>query len=281
MFKKIVVSTLMSAIIIGLSGCGGAPKPVIKQLQKVKPMVIEFPKVDPITLKEITIKNLDFSNEIVQLSKYRKYKTFGNYNSLRYSNGVKTNKYNTMYSIKYIRRTDGRSGLLGESIVSFNFMYEIKNNTITFKYPSSYKYLPDDSFIAPNKPVDKLSNLENDSKYIFSRLNTLYISKKFKLSGEINSNYPAQSIYANFKRMVGNYSYRNNERITESKKQNTFNLKVNGKKLPLYVEVFPYREGSKVKYSTTLPYKITQNGSSLTKQNIEDIKTQIFNIINN
>jgi len=150
---------------------------------------------------------------------------------------------------------------------------------VGFTYSTSKKELVS-SLGSTGSAIGSDTEINSDVEHIFSKLNTLYISRSFKLQEEINSKYPAQSIYANFKRMVGNYSYRNNEHITESKKQNTFNLNVNGKNLPLYVEVFPYREGSKVKYSTTLPYKITQNGSDLTKQDIENIKSQIAKIVN-
>jgi len=273
MLKKIITSTLISAIVVGLSGCGEVPKPVTKQLQKVKPMVIEFPKVDPITLKEININSLNFSNEIVKLSKYKEYHFSSRYESIRYYHGLKVNKHNNMYSLKYIKRTEGRTGLLRESLASFNFMYKIKDNTITFNYPNNYQHIEGSSLMVTGRPLDKLSNLENDSKNIFSKLDTLYINKRFNLSGETNSKYPEESIYANFKRILGEYSNHN-------KKQKVFKLKFNDKSIPLLVEIFPYREGSKVKYSATLPYKITQNGSSLTKQDIKDIETKISKIIN-
>ena len=279
MIKRIVASALLSAIVIGLSGCSAAPKPISKALIKIEPMTVEFPKIDPVTLEQLSFANLDFSNQITELSKYKKYRLVKRYDSLRDYKGVQTKKHNNVYSISYINRTQGSGSYMHESIATFDIMFEEKDNVITFKYPSSYQYIEETGFIA-NPLLSSLDNLENDSKKIFSKLNTISISKHISFKGEINSKYPAQSIYANFKRMVGNYSYRNNEKITESKKQNTFNLNVNGKNLPLYVEVFPYREGSKVKYSTTLSYRITQNGSNLTKQDIDNIKVKIAQIVN-
>jgi len=278
MLKNLIISTLTSIIVITMSGCGEAPKPVTKQLIKVQPIKITFPKVDPITEEKISLNNLNLTNFITKLSKYKRYRHVSNYKSLRYYRGVRVEDHKNIISISYINELIA-SSLHEESKATFDFLYEKKDNILIFQYPVSYTYIKEGSF--PVQPLlDSLENLEADSKNIFSQLKNLSLDKKYKLIGEINSDFPATSIYANFKRMLGNYSYSGNEKISESKKQNTFNLNVKGKNVPLYVEVFPYREGSKVKYSTVIPYKISQEGSSLTKQDIDDIKAKITKIVN-
>ena len=278
MLKNLIISTLTSIIVITMSGCGEAPKPVTKQLIKVQPIKITFPKVDPITEEKISLNNLNLTNFITKLSKYKRYRHVSSYKSLRYYRGVRVKDHKNIISISYINELIA-SSLHEESKATFDFLYEKKDNILIFQYPVSYTYIKEGSF--PVQPLlDSLENLEADSKNIFSQLKNLLLDKKYKLIGEINSDFPATSIYANFKRMLGNYSYSGNEKISESKKQNTFNLNVKGKNVPLYVEVFPYREGSKVKYSTVIPYKISQEGSSLTKQDIDDIKAKITKIVN-
>jgi len=283
MIKKIVTGALISVAVIGLSGCVGAdPKPTITQLKPMKPVVITLPENDPLSTEKLQITHLNITSQIQGLSRFEKYRR---YNCPSYCDyrGLLIEQNNNQLIFDYTRETtygNGERSIMKQNHTVFNMPYSIDKNTLTFNFPNTSKKELISSLGSTGSPIGSDSAIQNDFKQIFSKLDTLYFAKNFKLQEEINSSYPAESIYANFKRMVGNYSYRNNEKITESIKQNTFNLNVNGKNLPLYVEVFPYREGSKVKYSTTLPYKITQNGSDLTKQDIDNIKSQIAKIVN-
>jgi len=276
MLKNIIISTFISAIVIMMSACGEAPKPVTKQLIKVQPIKITFPKVDPITEEKISLNNLNLTTFITKLSKYKRYRHVSSYKSLRYYQGLKIEDHKNIISISYINELIA-SSLHEESKATFDFLYEKQDNILIFKYPVSYTYIREGSF--PVRPLlDSLENLEADSKNIFSQLKNLSLDKKYKLIGEINSDFPAKSIYANFKRMLGNYSYREN--VSESKKQSTFKLTIKDQYIPLHIEVFPYREGSKVKYSALIPYKISQEGSTLSKQDIASIKEEIKKIVN-
>jgi len=280
MLKKIGIATLLSAVVIGLSGCGGkTPKPVIKQLTQVKPITVTFPKVDPVTMEQLTLNKFNFSNQILKFSSYKPLHVYGRtIDGFQQRKGVSVIKQNDIYSIHYDKGNYSDE----KSTAVFNIMHSQKDNSITFKYPTTYTYVKKSlTWSPPIDFLDSLSKLEADSKKIFSKLNTITISKKYNLNGEVNSKYPALSIYSNFKRILGNYSYRyNNESLSQLKRKNTFSLRVNGKSVPLYIEVYPYREGSKVKYSATLPYTITTEGSNLTKQDIESLKAQIAKIIN-
>lgn len=281
MLKKIVSSILVSVVVIGFSGCE-APKPAITQLRSVKPIEITLPDNDPVSGKKLQISNLNITTQIQALSSYIEYHSYDCPSYCSYK-GLLVTKHNSLIKLDYTVETTYSSGerrIMAQNHTVFDMPFSIKDNTLTFNFPSTSKKESVSSLGITPSPLDSDNELQNDMKQIFKKLNTLYISKSFKLEGEINSKYPAQSIYANFKRMVGNYTYSNNEKITESKKQNTFNINVNGKNLPLYIEVFPYREGSKVKYLTTLTYKITQHGSDLTKQDIENIRTEIAKIVN-
>lgn len=282
MLRKIITSALISVSIIGLSGCGGDPKPIITQLKPIEPVVITLPENDPLTGEKLQITSLNELSQIQAFSKFREYRR-GNCPSYCDYRGLLIVKHNNQITLDYTIETTYSGGgrrIMKQNHTVFDVPYSIKENVLTFNYPTTSKKELTSSFGLTPDPIGSDSALQNDVKQIFSKLNTLHFAKEFKLQEEINSQYPAQSIYANFKRMLGNYSYRSKEKISESIKENTFNLNVNGNDLPLYIEVFPYREGSKVKYSTTLPYKITQNGSDLTKQDIDNIKSQIAKIVN-
>jgi len=283
MIKKIVTGALISVAMVGLSGCGGAdPKPIITQLKPMKPVVITLSEKDPVSTEKLQISNLNIISQIQGFSRFKEYRRYKCPSYCKYA-GLLIEKHNNQLIFDYTRETtygNSERRIMKQNHTVFNMPYSIDKNTLTFNFPTTSKKELISSLGLTGNPIGSDSAIQNDIKQIYSKLSTLHFSKSFKLQGEINSKYSAQSIYANFKRMVGNYSYKNTEKITESKKQNTFNLNVNGKNLPLYVEVFPYREGSKVKYSTVLPYQITHNGSSLTKQDIENIKTQIAKIVN-
>ena len=280
MLKKIVSSALISTIIIGFNGCGSAPKPAIVNLKPEKPISVIFPKINPLTGKNV--KLIDFSSQLQKFSTIYPYHSEHSNGFTRDYSGLKVKKKNDIYEFTYANE---RIILKDKNIYTkTNTIFKVSatenSNQLIFKLPLTAKTEVKTLFTDSSKLLWKTDMLQKDIKHIFSKANFLSIPKRYQLVGEVNSKYPANSIYANFKRILGNYSYKYSEIINKSKKQNTFNLKFNGKNLPLYVEVFPYREGSKVKYSTTLPYKITQNGSSLTKQDIKDIQTKISKIIN-
>jgi len=51
--------------------------------------------------------------------------------------------------------------------------------------------------------------------------------------------------------------------------------------LPLYVEVYPYRNGSKATYLVDLPYTIdSKGGMSINNKDIDVIKDKIEQIVN-
>ena len=286
MSKIIVTSALISVAVIGLSGCGSRSG-AVNQLSRVDSVTIVFPKKDPLTMDKFQIRNgADFSTQLRMLSDYEGYKRLHCSKDFCDYKGLKVNKNNNIYTFNYVNETLLNSGntYSGNTYTKTNTLFNVHatqvSNTITFNFPLTSTKEVETFLNASSSALGSEIRLETDMKKIFSKLNTIPINKYYALNEEINSKYPAQSIYANFKRMIGKYSYRSNERISESKKANTFNLKVNGQSLPLHVEVFPYRDGSKVKYSTELPYKITSNGSNLTKQDIENIKVQITEIVN-
>ena len=140
-----------------------------------------------------------------------------------------------------------------------------------------------------HKPLDKPNKLEDDAKRMFNSIKEpIKITRSVEFKGEVNTKYPAKAVYANFKRILGEFKNWNSwtrnsgERISESKKQNSFILKLNERLYPLHVEVYPYRDGSKVVYSAKLKYTIDSKGNTtLTKEDIKQLHKKIEDIINN
>ncbi len=67
----------------------------------------------------------------------------------------------------------------------------------------------------------------------------------------------------------------------EIKKDNVFSLKYLDMLLPLYVEIYPYRNGSKAVYLIDLPYTIdSKGGISINTNDIDGIKNKIEQIVN-
>ena len=300
MLKKIIIGATVNALIIGLSGCGGGPgqlqvKPMsnLSVSDRTKILTINFPKIDPVSGEKVkfNLNNYDFTDQILKFSQYAKFHMIENAGTeLQYYEGLKVQKTSNKYILNYENGELNDHWFLNST--KFTIFYKkLNNNKISFTLDNKYEYQPyKDLFETDIDPLDSLQNLENDSKNILSKLGTLKIifHKRYHLKGNINNKYKADSIYANFKRLMGEYNWNsyyntnNNEKLTEVKKENTFNLKVNNKSIPLHVEVYPYRNGSKVEYEAYLPYTISSDGKvSLSKKYIEQLKTKISNVIDN
>jgi len=162
-----------------------------------------------------------------------------------------------------------------------------KNNfTISSSFPTNYTIRPHtDALGMEHKTLDKPSKLESDAKNMFNSLKSkpLIIKRSIEFKGEINTNYPMKSVYANLKRnlkeYISGYSYKTNEEVTPDKIANTFYLNKHDNKIDF--EVYPYKNGSKVLYNARLRYTIDSKGNStLTKKDIDELHKKISKIIN-
>ncbi len=295
MLKKVIAGVATGALLIGLSGCGPAqiqvkPMSNLSVSDRTQTLTLNFPKVDPVSGEKFifNIGRYNFSNQIVKLSRYPKFHIThrGPINKYR---GLKVTKKPNMYILDYANGEYNTNSWYLNSAKFTIFYKQLNNNQISFTLDDTYKYQPcSDAIGVDIDPLDSLQNLEKDSKNILSKLKTLKITlnKRYHLKGDINSKYKADSIYANFKRLMGSYDWHSyygssKENLTEVKKENTFNLEINNKYIPLHVEVYPYRDGSKVQYEAYLPYTISSDGKvSLSKKDIEQIKTKISKVVN-
>ena len=265
----------------GLSGCSEKFPVKIGNIKSRQVDKIINLGTNQITGKKININGIDFSSKIQSLSHLGKYRLYGKC-PIRDALGIYVKKQKDGYLIEYIRGEHHCSGANFDTKVSYLLKSKANTQKIRFSYPETYKLeASTDAIGIKIKQYKNMPTLEKDIGIIYQKLDKLTLNKVYKFKGEINTNYPDKSIYANFKRLLGQY-YRGNERISETLKQNTFLLHINGIRYPLYVEVVPYRNGSKVTYSTTLRYTMGLDGTtSLSKSEIEQLHQKIKSIINN
>ncbi|MGM0520019.1 MAG: hypothetical protein ACQERD_10295 [Campylobacterota bacterium] len=166
-------------------------------------------------------------------------------------------------------------------------MEKSKNNfSFMANFPSKYVIKPDSSFIGSEfDPLDKPQKLDLDAKNMFNSLKSkpLTIKRSVDFKGEINTNYPMKSVYANlkrnFKEYISKYSYKTNEEVTPDKIANTFYLNKYDNKTNF--EVYPYKNGSKVIYNAKIDYSIDSNGgSTLQPKDIEALHNRIKKVVN-
>ena len=301
--KKVLTAGVIStSLVFGLIGCGKEPIPP-KQVKtsKIDTINIEYKFNDKI--QNISVSKQDFihliTSNTANNSKYAN-KIIKN-NPVKNTYGKVVEYNNGMLTINYLNGNqncgkDCASKYGQVTQVIFNIKLDIKeksenNFLISASFPQQYTIKPDSSLIGSEfDPLDKPSKLELDAKRMFNSLKDkpFTLNKTVEFKGEINTKYPDIAVYANFKRILGEFTnwryFRNtsNEKITEDKKQNSFILKINDKSYPLYVEIYPYRDGSKVIYSTTLKYTIDSKGNStLDTKDILELHKKIKAIINN
>ena len=277
-------------------GCGasvGQPQvrtlPQIKQNKKI--VKFNFPEYDCVTGEklDIDLSDFDLSNRIEKFSEYRKLRKYRELRGLYTIRGMHAYRFSNknLYKIYYkngeLYTHDSGSSKKYLTEVIFEIPYKINKTTLEFSYPTSYIYIQATNPLGTDyQPLDRIDNLQKDIDQIFNKLSSikLTVKKVYTLQGEINTKFPSESIYANFKRILGNWKIKT-VTTNDIKKENTFALPVGKNKYPLKIEVYPYRNGSKVIYSVAIQYTISSNNTcSLSKEDVEKAKKFIEKIIN-
>lgn len=154
------------------------------------------------------------------------------------------------------------------SIVSFGPEVSITHgtNAIAIPYPE----------LAPT-PV-----LVADLRNILSHPSQIIVHRTSPVQGEINVAFNSESTYANFMRKLGKYQFRGDEpKTNDMEKMGAYNIQVGPKVVPLYVDVMPYRNGSKVIYKMNIPYELSGDGAqSVTMNDINEAKRKIAAVAN-
>lgn len=300
MLKHTYMFALSASLLFVLSGCGNLNTPKPKQdIISSKGIAVSQTYIfnDPVNNSSINQKDVlgvivkNMSNISGFANKTKKHSgSYAFYNIQGKTIELNDNKIIVTY-INGDNNCHKCTNKESTSKVIFNIPYQIiETQSSTFKFdanmPTSYSILPHTDAIGMDHPLlDATNILENDVFKMLDSLNkrSLTINKFFDIKGEINTKYQDKAVFANFKRMLGQYNWDKSEVVSEVKKQNTFALKINENELPMpvYVEVFPYREGSKVVYSIRLNYTISSDGTStITKKDINGLSNKIERIIN-
>lgn len=296
MIKNISSSILAAGLLLGLSGCSNmnAPKPT-QDITSSKSVTVNQTYIfnDPLDNSSVDQKEMlsVIAKTMSSSSSFTDKKSVwnGTFNNIK---GKTVEPSESKITVTYVNGDNNcHKCVNGESVskVVFNLPSQItqsKQSTYEFKcnMPTSYNVIPHTDAMGFDHPLlATTSILENDTFKMLNSLNgtPLTIKKSFNFKGEINTKYPDKAVFANFKRILGQYRWNSQDNITEVKKQNTFAFNVNGKEYPLYIEVFPYRDGSKVIYSSALEYTLdSKGGSTLTKKDIDNLHKQIEKITN-
>ena len=298
--KKLLSSIFVIIGLLSISGCSTGPgEPQINKLQsnnKTAKINLNFPSKDPVTEKpfklntfELTTLKLQLANKLVSYSNYPAFYT--DYYTKRHhrrlippAKGIKIKTTQSSYKIIYANGEYNNQYYLAKTI--FPVPYKIEQRLITLHYPNEFIFIPcNDAIGGEIKPLDNVENLKQDVERILSKApNTkLKINRSYTFKGEVNTPYPSESVYANFKRLVGQYQGRFYDKtVNEIEKKNYFNLKIKDHIYPLKITVYPYRNGSKVVFEANINYTLYSDGSSsISKQDIEKAKEDIEKIINN
>lgn len=294
--KVLTAGAISASLVFGLTGCGKEPIPPKQiSIQKMDTINMKYKFQDEFNDKPISKKSIKqkILSNVISASRYKNNKIYYNGN-VNPTLGKIVNYQNNLLQIEYVngdqncnRDCKAQGGELTRVIfVIESQLKEISKNSfsLTANFPINYNFKPDsDVFGIVFDPLDKLNKLETDAKRMFQSLSKpLIINRSIEFKGEVNTNYPDKAIYANFKRILGGYDWKGNEKISDVKKQNSFNLIMNKKSFPLLVSVYPYRDGSKVTYSTNLAYTVNSNGNStLSKEDVKKLHEKINDIINN
>jgi hypothetical protein len=288
-YKKLLYP-LMLILAAYLSGCA-SKLPVIHKTIAEGPVSgkinIQFPDTDPLTGEkvEFTSVNYNFSKHITDLTSYQ---PAGNTlarsrEAITPYKGLKVSKNGNKYDFDYANGEyfSGSRRYYKSDV----FFTAIMDDQRVLTLSPNYQIASATSPIGDEYPLlDSAENLQADAISIISKLSEIELmqNKKYTFNGELNVEYSPESIYANFERLMGKYKWKSNETIKEFKKENTFKL-VNGKATyPLHVEIYPYRNGSKVVYSAQVDYQLSSKGySTVTPEDIKSLKETVHNTAKN
>jgi len=170
--------------------------------------------------------------------------------------------------------------------------YEIKITTsgnqkqVVMTPPSSIIVIKATNTLGKEIPLERsVSEVEKDVRAVSASLDPII---KFTIKGEINVKYSDESVYANFTRMMGSYSFSNEEEAKgyDITKDHVFALKHKDKPIPVKITVYPYRDGSKVVYEFGYRYSMTVSGktgssiSSYSQSEIDALISEISQVVN-
>ena len=283
---KFIFSFILIAI---LSGCAGVQLPPSKGNITETSEVLTFKKAsDDIALPTNNEINNAILAAVIEASKYNSFRLFGNSSEVRKGKGLKVSLLKDKIKLEYINGDFFPSGteFMTKSVASLNIrnIEEEGKKLITLTTPPFIETIHGNEYFGASiKPLGNDQQLSSDVLNIVKNLKPIIIGQK-EFKGEINSNFNDESIYANFERILGAYQYGINEtKKFDIKKDRIFKVKTESTgKMPIKIEVYPYRDGSKALYE--FDYKYQTHGDGSNTFNLKEINSligRIESIVNN
>ena len=212
-------------------------------------------------------------------SAYRaKYSYRGEYGL--YIKGVEVkNKDNNELTVSYLNNFESL-----QREISGTFNVTIKddgnNKNINIACPTTLRIYDSNKVGDRDRQLITQDQAVADLRKICSSLNVRLQRSKLE-QGELNTNFPSDSVYANFSRSLSAVNARDTVKFTDIEKFKVFWLKVGEQRTQLAVSVYPYRNGSKVMYRFDYPYAISGDGKhTYSADEIKALHKQINKIAN-
>lgn len=128
-------------------------------------------------------------------------------------------------------------------------------------------------FGAPKLDMDLA---KQDAAYLITKLPTLRVKAALDVVGELTTNFPQDSVLANFERMAGAPLPRSS---VEDHRSHV--IEVDGMKHEVAVRAFPYRDGSKLEYVARVEVEVVGDGSVTGADRASKLVERIMAIANN
>jgi len=138
-------------------------------------------------------------------------------------------------------------------------------------------HTPDHLFIDRNRDgafaeIDQLIATERATDDIYRMNENLAPQFHFdtRISGEVESPWEPQSVRDNFKRVLGG-----------GEEQDQYMIKLDNQRVPVEMQVFSYRDGSKVSYKMTYSYTVNSDGTTTYQQaDVDQVVERIRQVAN-
>lgn len=270
-------------LFIGLVGCSIPVKQetLVGEIAKGE-IANKFVEVDPVSSQPVQfdLDKYNFSAELVKLSKYGQVGYVTTRDGIAPYHGLRVQKIPSGYTFTYRNGEYYKStGSIYASDVEFVVHTSlVESKKLVLELDSNYSIMPKRNIVGLEQDLlDDVTSLAADVNNIIRNANGIVISKSgvHQFSGEVNVEYPAESVYANFDRLLGKYKKSNNESYSEFKIEDSYNLKLKDRNFPLSIEVYPYRNGSKVLYKSMYSYVLSSNGNSTYEPDIGETIAEI------
>lgn len=213
-------------------------------------------------------------------TKYRaKYSYQGEYGYYTKGVEVKTTETNGLI-VSYLNNFGGL-----ERVISGKFNVAISTDGNNYKNihiacPSALRVYDGNKVGDRDRQLITQDQAVTDLSKICNNLDVKLQRSKLE-QGELNTNFPSDSVYSNFSRSLSAVDARDTVKFTDIEKFKLFWLKVGEQRTQLAVSVYPYRNGSKVVYRFNYPYAISGDGkNTYSADDIKALHKQIAKIAN-